>query len=404
MNKLPYKIKLNKDLFLFYLLWPIIIAPKEIQFVVILIVIIDLLRRHQLYFDILSYVMIVFITIYIFSIVYNLIVNSYELDRIMATINTFSLWILSLFVYAIFKSINVHIDAIKKITFINYCILIGLWLCSLLVYKVTNSSNINILNRSLYYTEWFGDVKVIRFVGFMDYPNLIVMFIMFFYPLYILFILDFRNKFLKLILIITGLLPILTTFSRSGYLIVFTYVVAISFYYVYKKMNRKLFLSVTFIAFSITIGIVGYTTFPKEISLMLHELLNAREGSNDSRSYLMMESIQVTLDNSPIVGMGIKVTSLIGYPLGSHSTFLGFFYRTGIIGFITGTVLFLIITTKIVFSRGNLEKTIMKISLLLIPLLLFVEDIDGANWLMVFYFLLVALIFNGKGSLIKSIV
>lgn len=404
MYKLPYQIKLNQDLLLFYLLWPIVIAPKEIQFVVIVITLIDLLRRHRLYLDALSYVMIVFITIYLFSIVYNLIGHSFELDRILATINTVSIWIISLIFYMIFRSINIDLGTIKKITFINYCILIVLWMCSLLVYKVTNSPYISVLNKPLYYTEWFGDMKVIRFVGFMDYPNLIIMFFMFFYPLYILYIVDFRNKLLKVVLIIAGLLPILTTFSRSGYLIVLTYVIAIGVYYVYKTMNQKLFLSIAFITFSITLGIVGYTNFSKDILFLLQELLNAREGSNDSRSYLMMESIRVTLDSSPIVGMGIKVTSLIGYPLGSHSTFLGFFYRTGIVGFIVGTALFLIITLKILFSRGNLEKTSIKISLLLMPLLFFVEDIDGANWLIVFYFLLVALIVNHKSFLIKPIV
>lgn len=396
MYNLPYKIKLNQDLLLFYLLWPIIVAPKEIQFFVIMIVLIDLIRRHRLYFDTLSYVMIVFITIYLVSIVYNLIVNSYELNRILATINTFSLWIFSLIVYLIFKSINIKLDAIKKITFINYCILIGLWMSSLIVYSVTKSPNIRIGNRILYYNEWFNSMNVIRFVGFMEYTNLIILFFMFFYPFYILYVMHFRNKFLKVVLIIGGILPVITTFSRSGYLIVLTYLFVVGTYYVYKVMNKRLFFPIAFILLSIAIGLLGYTTFPKDISGVLQELLNAREGSNDSRTYLMKESMRVTLDTSPLIGMGVKVTSLIGYPLGSHSTFLGFFYRTGIIGFIVGSALFIFITIKMLFISGGPEKMVLKLSLLLMPFLFIVEDIDGANWLMVFYFLLVGITFNNK--------
>ena len=125
--------KLNTDLLIFYFLWPIIIAPKEIQFVGITIILADLLRRHKLYFDILSYFMVAFITIYLFSISVNLIGNSYELERIFATINTFSIWVFSLFFYLIFKFIPIDLEKVKKVTFTNYCILIVLWISSIIV-------------------------------------------------------------------------------------------------------------------------------------------------------------------------------------------------------------------------------------------------------------------------------
>lgn len=399
MNKLCYKTKLDPDLYLFYFLWPIIIAPKEIQFIIICAILLNILRRNRLYFDTLSYFIFTFIVIYLFSISYNLIVNSYELDRIIATINTFSLWVFSLIFYLIFRSITVDINKIKKISFINYCILIILWFFSFLIHYVTNYPVLIIFNKIFYYTEWFGNTEVIRFVGIMDYPNLIIVFFMFFYPLYLLYVIDFgnfRKRLVKIFLIIIGLLPIITTFSRSGYLIILTYLFVISIYYLYKKMNTKMFLAATFFTFSIVIPIIFYTNFSNDILTILQELLNAREGSNNSRSYLMLESIRVTITNSPLIGMGVKVTSLLGYPLGSHSTLLGFFYKTGIIGLITGSIIFLIINLKLLFSGGNLDKKIMKISLLIISPFFIVEDIDGSNWLIIFYFLLVALIFNNK--------
>lgn len=394
--------KLNTDLLIFYFLWPIIIAPKEIQFVGIAIILADLLRRHKLYFDILSYFMVAFITIYLFSISVNLIGNSYELERIFATINTFSIWVFSLFFYLIFKFIPIDLEKVKKVTFTNYCILIVLWISSIIVYIITKLPYFEIFNRELYYTEWFGSLPVIRFVGFLDYPNLIIMFFMFFYPLYFSYLKSFKNFILKLLLMILGLFPILSSFSRSGYVIMFVYLMIISIYFIYRKMNRNLTIAITFFMFSLFFLLIFNPNAYNEVVSIFRELLNAREGSNDSRTYLMAESIRVTLVESPIIGMGVKVTSIIGYPLGSHSTYVGLFYKTGIAGIFLGLAIFIIITLKILFTSGDVDKTVMKISILLMPLLFIFEDIDGANWLMIIYFLLVATIFNKTPNIYKE--
>lgn len=250
------------------------------------------------------------------------------------------------------------------------------------------------LNRELYYTEWFGNMQVIRFVGFMDYPNLIIMFFMFFYPLFLSYLKYFKNYILKILLMILGILPIIGSFSRSGYVIMLTYLLIVSIYFTYTKMNRNLFIAISFFSLSIFSLMIFYTNAYNEAVSIFQELLNARQGSNVSRIYLMVESIKITLVESPIIGMGVKVTSLIGYPLGSHSTYVGLFYRTGIAGVILVLPIFVIITVKILFTRVGIDKTVIKISILMMPLLFIFEDIDGTNWLMIMYFLLVATIFN----------
>lgn len=402
LHVLKNKTQFNADLILFYFIWPIIIAPKEIQFIILAAILFDLLRRHKLYFDSLSYFIAVFITIYLISIVYNLIVNSYELDRIFATFNTFSIWFFSLLYYLVFKTSHLNIDTLKKVSFINYCILIVLWMFSLLIYIFPNLP-FTLFNRNLYYTEWFSNREVIRFVGFMEYPNLITMFFMFFYPLYILYILNFKNKPIKIFFILVGILPILTTFSRSGYLVILTYLLVISAIYMYRAWNKKLFIAFVSISVASIIYILIYTNFSKDIFFVLQELLYARQGSNDSRTYLITESIRVTLESSPLIGMGIKITSSIGYPLGSHSTFVGFFYKTGIFGLITGSIIFLIIITKILFSKGSLDNTIIKFSLLLMIPLFVIEDIDGSNWLIIVYFIFIAVFINSKKLIEKEV-
>ena len=390
------------NLLIFYFLWPLIIVPKELQFIGIAIILVVLLRKNKLYFDSLSYFMIAFISIYLFSIIVNFVGNSYELERIFATINTFSIWVFSLFFYLIYKSIPIDFEKIKKVSFINYCFLIILWFCSIIFYLITKLPKFEIYNRELYYTEWFGNMPVIRFVGFMDYPNLIIMFFMFFYPLFFSYLKYFENKILKTTIMIIGLFPILSSFSRSGYVIISTYLLIISIYFIYRKMNRNLFAAMSLFVLSVVILMIFYTNVYNGAVSVFQELLNAREGSNDSRIYLMAQSIRVTLVESPIIGMGIKITSLIGYPLGSHSTYVGLFYKTGIVGIIFGLLIFIIITLNILFIRVNIDKTILKISILIMPLLFIFEDIDGANWLMIIYFLVVAIIFNKTPIIYKE--
>lgn len=400
--KLYYKNNLDSDLYLFYFLWPIIIFPKEIQFIVIFLILMNLLSRHKIHFDKLSYFIFLFLIIYLFSIFYNIIYYSHELTRIIATINTFSIWVFAFIFHQVLKLNSIAISKIKRITFINYCILIFLWICSVLIYYITNSPSLSIGDRYLYYTEWFGYMTVIRFVGFMEYSNLIIMFFMFFYPIYLSNIIEFKNIIVRIFLITIGLLPIVTTFSRSGYLIILIYLLIISIVYLYRGVNKKMFVSVAFITLSIIIPIIVYTKFSEDLLFILHELFNAREGSNNSRIYLLEESIQVTIKNSPLIGMGLKASSSIGYPLGSHSTLIGFFYKTGIIGLITGSIIFLVINLKMLFNVKNPDKTLMKVSLIMMSFLFIIEDIDGSNWLIIFYFILIALVLNNEKAVIYN--
>lgn len=389
-----FKKNVQPELLIFYLLWPIIVSPKVVQSFIIIAILFVLLRKHKLYFDSLSYFLIAFICIYLYSIIYNLIIHDFEITRILATFNTFSLWLFALFFYLIYKTVSWDIENIKKLTFYNYGILIILCIMSLIISTLTHSQEFTILTGNLYYKEWFGSKEVMRFVAFMEYPNLIIMFFMFFYPLYLMHLFHYKHKPLKIFLTILGILPVLMTFSRSGYVVIFTFLIVAGIYFAYRKLSISLFIAIVSFTLSIALLTVVYTNFSEEVQIIMQELFSAREGSNDSRSFLMMESIKVALSNSPLIGMGVKVTSAIGYPLGSHSTFVGMFYKTGFVGLLMGCLLFLTIQLKLLFNKGDLAKATMKFSILLMLPLFIVEDIDGSNWLMVYYFLFVSLLLN----------
>lgn len=66
----------------------------------------------------------------------------------------------------------------------------------------------------------------------------------------------------------------------------------------------------------------------------LELLQSARSGSNSTRLKIYTTSIEMMLRESPLFGIGYKpyTSTVIDYPLGSHSTPIGYFFKNGIIG------------------------------------------------------------------------
>ncbi|TWT27788.1 O-antigen ligase family protein [Planomicrobium sp. CPCC 101110] len=385
---------LEDDLLLFYILWPIIITPKEVQFVFLFLVTVLLLKRHKLYFDTLSFFLFSYILLYAFSIFLNLLIRSSEFVRVLAAFNSLGTWVLAVLLYLIYKNLDIDMKRLYKISFINYSILIIVWIITMVIHTITSISELNIMTRRLYYTEYFDQQVVIRFMGLMDYSNLIIMFGIFFYPLYFIYIRNFKHRTIQVVLLIIGIFPLISSYSRSGYIIIGTAIIIGIVYFVHYTMNRNVFFSLFLLISSILIAVFFFTDIYHLMSLQIEKLMAAREGSNKSRGLIVEESMNIAFRESPFIGMGIKEISSNGYPLGSHSTFLGFFYKTGIVGLLLGISLFILINSKILFLKSSFNRKIISIFILLMSVSFIVEDIDGANWLLCLYFIFVALLVN----------
>lgn len=387
---------LSADMLLFVLLWPLIILPKELQFIMLFTVAVFLLKKYKVRLDLLSFFLFGYIMLYTFSILINLAIRTPEVIRIVAAFNSLSIWVLAVLFYLIFKTVKLDLKKFVKIGFVNYSILICLWVVSILVHSITSISEVSLLTRTLYYNETFNQQVVTRFVGFLDYSNLIVLFCLFFYPLYFLHIRHFKYKIVQVLFLVIGILPLISSYSRSGYLVFGAALAIAAFYYIYQSTNRNVFYFFSFLSLSVLITVFFITNVHFVLFEKVEELMTARQGSNDSREIILAESINVTTRQSPIVGMGIKDYSSAGYPLGSHSTILGFFYKTGIFGLLIGTWIFIYINFKILFSKRSLERKFLSVFLFLMPFIFFVEDVDGANWLICMYFIFVAILLNDK--------
>lgn len=385
---------LPNNLLLFSLIWPILLLPKELQFFLLLLVALFALKKHKIYFDLLSFFLVSYVGVYAFSVFTNVWFFSSEFIRLVAAFNSLGSWMVAVIFYLLFKNSHVHMGKFIRIGFINYVVLLALWAVSMLVFSFTGLADVSVLGRTLYYSETFNQEVVVRFVGLMEYSNLIVMFCLFFYPLYFLHIRRHSSKWVQVVLLTIGVLPLISSYSRSGYLVFGAAITVAAVYYGYQSVSRDVFFFAAFFALAVGLVVFYSSDLHETIGVQVEELATAREGSNNSREIIVTESIDMTRKTSPIVGMGVKDNSSIGYPLGSHSTFLGFFYKTGIIGLLLGTAVFVLINLKILLLPPHRDRTFLRIFIFVMPFVFIVEDMDGANWLICLYFAWVAVLVN----------
>ena len=131
-------------------------------------------------------------------------------------------------------------NKVSKYCFINLVILITLNL----IYQLSASAkNVSILGHTLCGADWVEGVYTTRFYGFLDYANMVVFTVLFFYPLALKRI--NKNKIVKLLITIGSFVTIYTTNSRSG-LVLFLLLQSctslleeMTKYFLFKKEQKK---------------------------------------------------------------------------------------------------------------------------------------------------------------------
>ena len=74
-----------------------------------------------------------------------------------------------------------------------------------------------------------------------------------------------------------------------------------------------------------------------------------REGSTQTRFVIYQESLRIWYEKSIILGLGIKpkLPDVIYYPIGSHSSFIGYLVKNGVIGFLFCVVFIVYVVCRI---------------------------------------------------------
>lgn len=125
-----------------------------------------------------------------------------------------------------------------------------------------------------------------------------------------------------------------------------------------------------------------------------------RVGSNSTRQIIYVETIHAWKQHK-FIGSGIKAIGSLGYPLGSHSSYLGFLYKTGIVGFICVIIGFGVKCRKLVIHLKGLDTFCATCIMAVLSLLIFFifEDIDGSNWLVCVWMAMLGIISNQENEI-----
>jgi len=193
------------------------------------------------------------------------------------------------------------------------------------------------------------------------------------------------------ILAILAIIPIYFCRSRSALL---AYLIIIAAFVITRKNGLSRGLNIIIISMLIIVGVLFFvfSGLYLEIYDTIMSIVNMREGSNNTRMSIYLNSIEMALYRNPFIGVGIK-DYVNGFPLGSHCTYIGVFFKTGLIGLGLFMFIILLLTEKILKSK---ESRFVKFIFLYFAVFFIFEDLDGANWLITMFFTFTAYYLNSN--------
>lgn len=158
------------------------------------------------------------------------------------------------------------------------------------------------------------------------------------------------------------------------------------------------------LALAFVIGLLAASTY---LTALWDGINQSRAGSSELRFRVYELSIKSVLDQHPLLGFGVKhrEDNIMVIPVGSHSTFISIFYKSGLLGFIAllGFVAHYVFQAlRLIFAtRTSAENRSLAASVVsFIPVLAF-EDIDALPLNAFIYFTMVGLVLNQVRSLVS---
>lgn len=372
---------------LFQFLWLIVIMPKEIQFAMLAgISCILIWKGKKQRPDLVVCCVLAYAGCHILSILYNAITGEYSIIRILAACNTALIWIVAAGIYHFYRWNEIDDKKLAKTGFINGVCMSVFSLFFLIGRNFTDMISVPVINCILFDREKDMYINRIRFWGFLEYPTLVVAFELLVFPFVIWYIWTNLPPKVRVAGVAVGslatILPVYYCYSRSGYVLlaleILIFGVLLLSDCLDEKKKKWMMIGLMVIAFLVIF--VGNQLIIK----VFDKLMNMRAGSNGTRSLIYAETWTSYLRH-PLIGCAIKALSSTGYPLGSHCSYLGFLYKTGIIG----TVFIMVALGK---NGINMIHNILRgrhlliilgsVSISLLYLYFLFEDMDGANWLL----------------------
>ncbi|HEO3315722.1 TPA: O-antigen ligase family protein [Streptococcus agalactiae] len=390
------KLTINPKYLLIGGIFALTLFSKPMQLLLLLALIVLLIcssyNEKMKFLNMAEIFFIVFYIIYLTSILLHSLFKNPDFDRILAAFNSLIIGIVSLAFYHYYKNTTLELDKILKAFLFNGLILF--FLGGTYYYCLHNNiQNISIFGRDLIGSDWINGMHTQRAMGFFEYSNLIIP-ITVVTNLYIYIYMKLRNYSIMtigVVLLFTFILPI-GSGSRAGIVAILAqmFILLLNTVVVKKKTIKFLLYILPFL-----LVIVMMLYFDNLLSIY-YRIINLRSGSSESRFSLYKDTVNIVINSSLLFGEGVKELWLNSdLPLGSHSTYIGYFYKSGLLGLMNIVPGLLLIFTNI-GRKAKQSAFYYEIVGTLITLFSFfaLEDLDGANWLIVFIFTVLGILEN----------
>lgn len=368
-------------------LWILVLLPKEAQFAAYTSIVIwySVRNRKLIRLNRVTACFLAYAGIHLISIIIAVAVRDYPIVRIAAAINTCGIWLLAIWITGIIsESEEIDLDRIGRYCTINFSIL---FMVFIITFFFPDIYIFNGMERRLTWTwDLLSSGETTRFIGLFEYPALVSFFTLLQFPYAFRYLSESRYKWSCLILIPMVLAPVFMTYSRMGILVNGMMAFAAVNYFILKNGVRPKRLMVIYgILFLLLLVCIAIKM--DEIMALIYNILHVRPGSNSDRMRIYTETVNRISETSWIVGAGIKEMNSAGaYPLGSHCTYLGIIFKSGILGgicFTAGLAGTIVNAVKKTARSHDLFDILMLVMLILVMVFCILEDIDGADWLLV---------------------
>lgn len=385
-------LKVNPELWLVKYLWIFIILPKGIQLIVYSIFLFYFIYKKGFKLDKTAIFIFLMACIHLFAIFFQIFSNqNAELVRIIAAINTCSSWILAVCFYNNYKNdCNDYFMKISKYMFINMIILFLIYLLS---YVSPDEFSFLGYTWCMKRNDFLTTGATKRFSGLMETVIGPGHLFCIGFPISLFYAKKIMKKPFVFIYGILCLIPVIETNSRVSTVVCIA-ILILSFMYLINEMisNRRIMIFAYFVLFSIVAMFVILKI--DHLFEFVDEYWNLRGGSNNARFDIYNASINYVISESPVFGVGIKYM-YNGFPYGSHCTYIGVLYKTGILGFIC-FIIGIFMVYYCVFKRNfkNPDGRFLSLAMLMYLLLLVFSDVDGCDWTVITLFIIFGVISN----------
>ena len=376
-------------------LWVLVLLPKTLQLPICLYFVIRarMACGAKLKFNHMALFLLFGSCVQAVAVLSQVLLGATDTARIYAAINTCCLWFIGVEIYALAVAEqwnDYEIRRFGKLLLFNFAVLSSLYLLSV----VTNIKTISLMgmNYNLVGADYIefafgsGDLSQ-RFRGFMGTalaPSHLFLISM---PICVVtYRKGLKRPLVCVCLCVITFVAIIETHSRSGVIFCFICLVtSIAYWAVTSKKYSKILKTAVMIAVCIAIMIVLFHF--NDINTFLTNLMNSRAGSNRVRFQMYEASINKVLSESPLIGIGIKYL-INSIPYGSHCTYIGLLYKSGILGTIFFTLGFIGLHRRLYKSCKRYDSgwLIYICCLAYFGFLLF-ADLDSSDWTITLAFL-----------------